>query len=328
MQVFHGIRQIPPSAQGAVLAIGNFDGVHRGHQALLRLTLETARRLERPAGVLVFEPHPRRFFQPETPHFELTPLPLKLRLLSEFGLDFTVVLPFDAALAALSAGQFVRDVLLAAFKVAHVVVGYNFCYGQGRGGTGTTMQDAGERLGFGVSIVPPVTGGGKVCSSSAIRQDLAKGDVESAAGRLGRYWRVSGTVISGAGRGGGLGFPTANLALPPGTALAHGIYAARVFFDGIAHDAAAYFGTRPTFDGGEPFLEVYLLGYEGALRGREIEVEFAAFIREDRSFPSTEALQAQMADDCVKVQAALAAQRAGSTHLPATAEKSRTESSD
>jgi len=307
MQVLHDTDDVSASARGAALAIGNFDGVHRGHQALLKVACDAAARLRRSAGVVLSEPHPREFFQPERPHFRLTPLPLKLELLERFGLDLAVVLRFDAALAALSAETFIDRVLVAKLAAAHVVVGYDFRFGKGRGGDPETLSGAGAAHGFGVTVVAQVAEAGEVFSSGAIRAELAQGDVQGAAQMLGWWWRVSGRVTGGAKRGTGLGFPTANIALAPGTALAHGIYAVRVHLDGSRHDAAAYLGTRPTFDDGAPVLEVFLLDFDGDLYGRDIAVEFIDFIRQDLRFHGAEALKAQMAQDCDAARKILAA---------------------
>jgi riboflavin kinase / FMN adenylyltransferase len=305
MIVLNGLRYVPPAARGGVFAIGNFDGVHRGHQALLRAAKERAAELGAPAGVILFEPHPREFFEPGKLHFRLTPLRRKIELLEQFGLDIAVVLTFDAALAGLTAQQFIERILGGALAARHVVVGYNFRFGKARAGDTETMRRAGSTLGFGVTVVAQVGEGGAVFSSGAVRAALARGDVARAAEILGHWWRVSGPVIGGFKRGTEMGFPTANIALPPGTALAHGIYAARVYADGRAFPGAAYLGTRPTFDDGSPMLEVFLLGFDGDLYGREIAVEFVDYIRADAKFDSMEELKAQIAQDCAKAQAIL-----------------------
>ncbi len=302
MRVVHGYRDVPAGARGAALAIGNFDGVHRGHRALLARAVETGRERGGPSGALVFEPHPRVFFKPDEPHFELTPLRMKLRLFGELGLDMTAVVPFDAALAGQSAREFVERVLVAGFAISHAVVGYDFYFGKGRGGSPETMREAGGELGFGVTVVAPVAEDGEAFSSSAIRLDLARGDVGGAAQKLGRPWRVAGCVTGGARRGGGLGFPTANIVLPKETALAHGIYAARVHAGAGRYDGAAYFGARPTFDDGAPALEVFLFDFDGDLYGQEIEVDFIAFIRGDRRFATAGALAARMEEDCARAR--------------------------
>ncbi|MCC7250874.1 bifunctional riboflavin kinase/FAD synthetase [Hyphomicrobium sp.] len=308
MRVIHGSEAVPPEARGAVLALGNFDGVHRGHQALISRAVTEARRSGRPAGVLLFEPHPREFFNPDAPHFRLTPLEEKLAVLDELGLDVAIVLPFDAALAARSAESFIADILVGALGVAHIVVGYHFFFGRNRGGSAETLRAAGAAHGFGVTVVEPVADRGEPYSSTAIRLALAEGDVKDAAEKLGRPWRVKGPVIGGARRGTGLGFPTANVALPKGTALGHGIFAVRVRLDdGRTLNGAAYLGTRPTFDDGMPVLEVFLFDFDEEIYGREIEVSFIDKVRDDRKFASADELVRQMQDDCAKARAILAA---------------------
>jgi riboflavin kinase/FMN adenylyltransferase len=308
-----GDGDVPAAARGAVLAIGNFDGVHRGHQALIADVKCRAAALGAPAGVMVFEPHPREFFQPTEPHFHLTPLPLKLACLDELGLDLAAVLKFDKAFAALSADEFIERTLVGMLAPRHVVIGYDFFFGKGRAGTPDTMRAAGGRLGFGVTVVAPVAEDGEVFSSTAIRLKLAQGDMHGATASLGRLWRVSGKVIGGARRGTGLGFPTANIALEPGTALAHGIYAVWAEVDGVRHAAAAYLGTRPTFDNGAPVLEVFLLDFDGDLYGRELSVAFVEHLRADRRFDSIELLKAQMQVDCDAARRVLASSSAPST---------------
>ncbi|MFN3625576.1 MAG: bifunctional riboflavin kinase/FAD synthetase [Hyphomicrobium sp.] len=307
MLIVHGYKNVPAEARGAVLAIGNFDGVHRGHQALLRSAVAIGRELKAPAGALIFEPHPREFFHPEEPHFHLTPLPQKLKLFERAGLDVAVVLPFDAALAALSADDFVKRVVVDSLGARHVIIGHDFFFGRNRGGTPETMRAAAVEQGFGITVIPPVAEDGEVFSSSAIRLHLAQGDVKGAARLLGRTWDVEGKVVGGAKRGTGLGFPTANIPLSRGTALGHGIYAVRVNVDGERHDGAAYLGTRPTYDNGMPVLEVFLFDFDGDLYAKTIAVEFVDFIRPDRKFDSSEALVEQMNRDVARARDILAA---------------------
>ena len=305
MQVIHGSKNVPVEARGAVLAIGNFDGVHRGHQALIAAARQEAKRIGRCSGAILFEPHPRAFFEPGKPHFRLTSLPRKLELLEEHGLDLAVVLRFDAALAGLTAEDFIARVLVEGLGASHIVVGYDFHFGKGRSGSPQTLRRAGQAHGFGVTVVSPVADGGQVFSSGAIRAALARGDVKAAAEALGHWWRVVGKVVGGAHRGEGLGFPTANVALPPGTTFGHGIYAVRVHVGAERYDGAAYLGTRPMFDNGEPVLEVFLLDFDGNLYGREIAVEFIDFVRADATFASIEALKVQMAEDCARARTLL-----------------------
>jgi riboflavin kinase / FMN adenylyltransferase len=318
MHVIHGFDHVPLALRGAALAIGNFDGVHRGHQALLAVTREAAARHARSgavktpgkaslAGVMIFEPHPRTVFQPDRPHFQLTPIDQKLALLRRYGMDLTAIVPFNLALAALSAEAFVERVLVAGLGAAHVVIGYDFHYGKGRAGNPETLKQAGKHYDFNVTVVDQIADAGEIVSSSAIRAELAQGDVFGAAKLLGHWWRVAGVVRGGAKRGTGMGYPTANTPLLPGTALAHGIYAVRVIIDGAWHHGAAYLGTRPTFDDGAAVLETFLFDFDQDLYGREIEIEFIALIRGDRKFDNMDALVKQMAIDCDQARVALRA---------------------
>lgn len=298
MQILKSYNDPPKALKGAALAIGNFDGVHRGHQAVLAAAVKAGRAEGRPCGVITFEPHPRQFFQPDVPLFRLTPEPLKLRLMAALGLDLAVVLPFDAALASLTAEQFVNTVLVEGLAVRHVVAGSDFHFGKGRKGTPAMLRSLGQKSGFRVTLVEPQGEGEVIYSSTDARQALRDGDPEGAARILGYWWRVSGEVTGGDKRGRWLEFPTANIAVPPGFALRHGIYAVRVWVGGERHHGAAYLGTRPSFDDGAPVIETFLLDYSGDLYGREIELEMIAFLRGDEKFDDAEALKAQMRADC------------------------------
>lgn len=306
MLILESTHSVPSAARRSALAIGNFDGVHKGHQALLQTAKIAAKANGGPAAVLLFEPHPRAFFAPDKPFFRITPLPRKLALLEAYGIDAAIVLKFDKALASRPAEDFIAEILVKDLGVSHVVVGYDFHFGKDRKGNAALLRQEGQRLGFGVSEVAQVAGGGTAYSSSAVRGLLAKGDVAGAADMLGHWWQVSGVVVGGAKRGTGMGFPTANVTLPAGTELGFGIYAVRVLVDGARHEAAAYLGTRPTFDNGAPVLEVFLFDFDGDLYGRTIDVEFIAYLRGDKKFEGMEALKAQMAADCEAARGILA----------------------
>lgn len=305
MRIITGAGPVPQDIRGAVVAIGNFDGVHRGHQTLLEQARNEAARLSRSWGVVTFEPHPRTYFKPSEPVFRLTPNPLKARLMAALGASFMVVLPFDQSLAERDAGDFVREHLSRNLAAVHVVTGYDFHFGKGRRGTPVLLQDLGRDLGFGVTIVEQVTDEGdehSPFSSSAIRQALRHGHVADAARDLGYNWTVLGEVVRGDQRGRTIGFPTLNIVLEPGADPFRGIYAVRVR-DARSKGAAAwpgagYFGDRPTFNTGRTFLEVYLIGFEGDLYGRELFVEFVDLIRPDRRFASITELIEQMTADC------------------------------
>ena len=305
MLVVRSFVDVPLPARGGVITIGNFDGVHRGHQALIQTVRDRAERLGAPSGVLLFDPHPRAFFQPDKPLFTLTPMAYRLQLLAGLGLDFAAVLPFEAELANLSAAQFVTKILVDGFAARYVVVGHDFKFGKGRTGDDAMLEAEGRRQGFGVGVQAAERDGVTVVSSSLIREALRRGDVDSAARQLGRPWSMEGNVISGAGRGAGLGYPTANIGIAPGTELAHGIYAARVWVAGAAHAAVAYHGKRPTFDNGIALLEAFLIDFDADLYGKFIRVELVAFIRPDQKFSSADALKAQMERDVIEACAKL-----------------------
>ena len=302
---------LPARLAGAFVAIGNFDGVHRGHRAAIDAAIAGARKNGRAALVLTFEPHPRRFFLPDAKTFRLTPEPVKLRLLADTGVAGAVVMRFDAALAARTAEEFVSGTLVDWLKVGGVVVGDNFRFGKARGGTPDLLRAEGARRGFEVIVLDRVTWRGKPVSSGGVRTALEAGNIAEANDLLGYEWFVEGEVIRGAARGRELGFPTANIALDPDCGLLHGIYAVRVLVDGKEHDGVASFGRRPQFDHGAPLLEVMLFDFSGDLYGKALTVGFVGFIRAEQKFESVEALKARMATDCDEARAILKAARAG-----------------
>ena len=313
---FRVVRDVAPddALRGAVVAIGNFDGVHRGHRAVIGAAIGRAKALGRPAAALTFEPHPRAFFNPNEPLFRLTDEAGKLRLLASTGLDGAIVLTFDAALARLTAEEFVERILVERFAVSGAAIGFNFHFGARRAGSPQFLAAEGRKRGFAVDIVPRFEDDGRPVSSGPIREALAGGRVGEATELLGFPWFVSGTVIHGDKRGRELGFPTANLRLDAGCGLRHGIYAVRTAIDGRRYDGVASFGRRPMFDSGAVLLEVYLFDFSGDLYGRSIDVAFIDWIREEAVFASVEELTRQMQDDARRARAALA--RAGDIFPP------------
>jgi riboflavin kinase/FMN adenylyltransferase len=304
--IAHGTEQAQ-GLRGAVLAIGNFDGVHRGHQAVFDTAIRRAKAIGRPAAALTFEPHPRSFFRPDEPSFRLTDQRTKLRLLAASGLDGVIVLNFDAALANLTADEFTSKILVERLAIAGAVIGFNFFFGKNRGGSPEVLAAAGARHGFFVDIVPAFEEHGRRVSSGAVRDALARGDVAVAAVLLGHPWFVSGEVIHGEKRGRELGYPTANLRLDPGCGLKHGIYAVRMAVDGRRYDGVASFGRRPTFDNGAPLLEVFLFDFDSDLYGKVLDVAFIGWIRPELRFENVEALIRQMDEDARTARAMLAA---------------------
>ena len=309
-------RDPPGLAQvmGAVIAIGNFDGVHRGHRAVVAAALERARGLKRPAAAMTFEPHPSVVLRPGQPLFRLTDAQAKLRLLATTGLDGVLVMTFDAALAGLTAETFIRKVLVERLAIAGATIGFDFHFGKNRGGSPAFLAEMGRRLGFPVDIMPPLEDEGRPVSSSVIRAALTAGRVVEAAELLGYPWFVTATVIHGDKRGRDLGYPTANLKLDPACGLKHGIYAVRVGLDGRVHDGVANFGRRPTFGGGAPLLEAHLFDFSGELYGRTLDIAFIGWIRAEMRFDGIEDLIRHMDDDSRLARAVLA--RAGDAFPP------------
>jgi riboflavin kinase / FMN adenylyltransferase len=292
--------------RGAVVAIGNFDGVHRGHRAVIDAALNQARALGRPAAALTFEPHPRAYFNPGDPLFRLTDEAVKLRLLASTGLDGAIVLTFDAALAGLSAESFVERILVERLAVSGAVIGFNFHFGMNRAGSPDFLKAQGKKYGFAVDVVPRFEDQGRPVSSGPIRDALAAGQLDQAAEFLGYPWFVSGEVIHGDKRGRELGFPTANLKLDAACGLRHGIYAVRVAAGERRYGGVASFGRRPMFDTGAVLLEVFLFDFADDLYGQNIDVAFIDWIREERMFDSADALIQQMQDDSRVAREALA----------------------
>jgi riboflavin kinase/FMN adenylyltransferase len=309
----HDLATVPAVLTGGVVAIGNFDGVHRGHAALLAGATGLASDLAAPAVVLTFEPHPRTLFRPAEPVFRLTPLAAKARLLDALGLTGLVVATFDRTFAATTAPEFISDVLVARLNPRAVVVGPDFHFGKDRTGTPAMLADAGKQHGFSVEVVQQVRDdGGQPISSSAIRDNLAAGDVSNANRSLGYRWFVAGTVIAGDRRGRELGFPTANIALGSDCRLRHGIYAVRLQRPGgPVLDGVASYGRRPTFGGGAPLLEVFVFDFAGDLYGEEVAVIFVDWIRPELAFASVADLVTAMESDAATARAILAGAPAG-----------------
>ena len=291
--------ELDPEAKGGVIAIGNFDGVHIGHQYVLQAAMDQAKELGKPCYALSFEPHPRTLFQPQSPVFRLTPEVMKSRILQAYGLDGLLVLPFTQELANTPADEFVEEFLLGKSGVSHVVSGFNFHFGKGRKGSPKFLRNAGKELGFGVTIVDAVSDGTTTpISSSTIREHLENSEIDHASRLLSYRWNIKGDVIKGAQLGRTLNYPTANLALPANSQLAHGIYAVRVRReDGNLYNGVASFGRRPTFDNGEALFETFIFDFSEDIYGENIEVSLFAYLRGEEKFESVDELVSQMDDD-------------------------------
>ena len=289
-----------------VVAIGNFDGVHRGHRAVIDAAVQRARAAGRPAAVLTFEPHPRTFFSPDEPSFHLTTEAAKLRLLAATELDGAILLNFNAELASLTAEQFVETILIDRLAITGAVIGFNFHFGKARRGTPDFLTAQGAHNGFSVDVVPPFMLQDRRVSSGAVRDALTAGHVHEATELLGYPWFVTAQVEHGDKRGRTLGYPTANLKLGNDCGLKYGVYAVRVGVGGARYDGVANFGRRPMFDTGTVLLEIFLFDFSGDLYGAALDCAFIAWIRPEMSFPTVDDLIRRMGQDTSQARHALA----------------------
>ena len=328
MKVFRHYSNIPKDCRDSVLAIGNFDGIHRGHQGVIARAGRLAKEFEAPRAVLTFEPHPRQFFAPDAPPFRLTPFRIKARLIEALGIDCLFVLRFYKGLASMSAEDFVTEILAKGLGAQHVVVGDNFYFGKGRKGDIQMLKTLGRANGFGVSSITRILGPGEEAySSTRVRDYLLAGNPTRAALLLGRYYEVEGLVMPGDGASRALGFPTANLLLPNTICPASGAYAVRAGIDEGAdtrwHGGFATLtpewdrATNPAAAGGPPRLKVHLYDNEQDLTGRHMRIALVDYLRPPIEDPSPEELKAQYAKDVERSRVILAAE-AWDSSWPAT----------
>ena len=307
MRIFRHYAELPAAVRGGVVALGNFDGVHLGHQAVIGTALARARNHGVPAGVMTFEPHPRAVFNPGQAPFRLTPFRIKARLIEALGVDFLLMQHFDKAFAAHTAEQFIDEVLIQGLGARAIVTGYDFCFGKGRAGTVQMLRGRPEFET--VTVDAQGASDGQTYSSNLIRQILLDGHPDRAAALLGRAWEIEGRVETGDQRGRTIGFPTANIHLGDYMRPAVGVYAVRAGIDQGAgtvwHDGVANLGRRPTFDKQDLILEAHLFDFDGDLYGRHLRVALAGYIRPERKFDGLPALKAQIAADCDAARAIL-----------------------
>ena len=308
MERLDGGSAVPAPLRGGIVALGNFDGFHKGHQAVVARAVSRARAEGRPALVATFDPHPVRFFAPDVPPFRLTTLDQRQRLFAEAGADAMLVFHFNAELASVMAPDFVTDYLVSRIGAAGVVTGEDFTFGKGRGGNVEVLKLLGQANRISVDSVSPVNDGGEPVSSSRIREALQAGDCETATSLLTRPFAIEGEVEHGDKRGRKLGYPTANIALGNYLRPRFGVYAVRGRQPrGRVLDGVANLGVRPMFDPPKELLEPYFFDFEGRLYGRRIEVELISFIRTEERFDDLDALKVQIARDCDEARRRLAA---------------------
>jgi len=311
MRLFRHIASVPADARGAVVAIGNFDGLHRGHQAVIAAARAQADAAGRPLALMTFRPHPRRYFRPDDEPFRLTPFRAKVRVIADLGVDTLFVWRFDTQMANIGAEAFVETILHQGVGASHVVVGHDFAFGNKRRGNADLLHAKGGDLGFDVTVVEPaMDASNEIYSSSVIRQYLHDGQPQRAAELLGRLWEMEGRVLAGDRRGRTIGFPTANVDPAEYMRPARGVYAVRAgvtagdetqWYDGVAN-----FGVRPTVDGNRLLLETHLFDFDGDLYGKYVRVALVEHLRPERKFESFEALQRQIAADSQQARENLA----------------------
>lgn len=307
--VLNGVEALSSPLDGSVVTLGAFDGVHRGHQALIRAACAAAARHQVPALGFTFHPHPARTLAPEHAPELLMSVPERASLMRRFGLDAVVVQTFDAAFSQITADAFVEDYLVARLRPRTLVVGFNFRYGKERLGDLERLRASGARLGFDVEVVSPVEVEGSVCSSTRVRGLLRDGEVEAVARLLGREHALTGVVVNGDARGRTLGFPTANVQPDADLLPKAGVYASRLRIDGEAQWRASVtnIGRRPTFNGGHVTIETHVLDFDGDLYGRRVHVALASRLRDERRFDGLGALTAQLGQDVAAARVSLGA---------------------
>lgn len=304
MKIIHTLSHWPQQAHGSVMVLGNFDGMHKGHQAVIGRARDISRTQNRPLAMMTFEPHPRRFFREGLPILRIAPFAEKARLLRDAGVEYLYVARFNRAFSQLSADAFMREVLHDNLRVAHVVTGHNFAFGHKRSGDGETLREAAPGIGFDytqVQAIAPDDGG--VYSSTAVRHALSEGDMEAAAAVLGRPYGMQGSIIHGDKRGRTIGFPTANIRPAPLYMPRFGVYAVVLYVDDVRYESVANFGNRPTIDGVRNLLEVHALDASFDGYGKRARVEFIKFIRPETKFSGIDALTAQIAKDTLAARA-------------------------
>lgn len=304
MAVFTDHRNVPENYRGASVALGNFDGVHAGHRAVIDLAREVSKEKSVPLAVLIFEPPPRRFFQPDSPPFRIMRPPKRREALKDFGVDIVFELPFNKEMSSMAPREFVEDVLVKGLGITHLSVGFDFRFGKGRAGDIHTLEALSGEFGFSLSIARPVKEHEDKVSSTAIRNALVEGAPDVAARLLGKYWIADSVVEHGEKRGRKIGFPTANTTLGNLIHPKFGIYAVWTRIEGLNgwHPGVANFGRTPTTGDRDPLLEVYVFDFDQDIYDRRIEVAFVAFLRAEEKFDSLEALVAQMHKDAAKAR--------------------------
>ena len=302
MKIIKNYRNIEKSDRGSIIAIGNFDGIHNGHKALINNIIELSKTMGKKTGICTFNPHPKNFFANGQTINQITSQELKHEIFKKLGIDILYEIEFNNELSRMSPDEFFNNILIDGLGVSHVTVGSDFKFGHKRSGDSSYLKMLCEAGGISFqSIEKQKDGNSQTYSSSSIRDFISQGDIANTTRFLGYYWFIDGLVIKGQNKGTDMGFPTVNLRLNKSIKLAHGIYATNIYFSGQKYGGASYFGTRPTFDGEEEFLETYIFDFNDDLYGKSVRVEFIDFIRGDMKFSDNIELAKQMEIDCGNV---------------------------
>ncbi|MBL4894381.1 MAG: bifunctional riboflavin kinase/FAD synthetase [Emcibacter sp.] len=321
MKIFRHYNNLPDDVKGSVIVLGNFDGFHKGHQTVIGRAGKLARKMNVGLSVLVLEPHPRSYFNPDQDDFRLTSFRTKTHLLEEFGVDTLFVLPFDKKLAQKTAEDFITGILVESLGISHVFAGYDYRFGAGRGGNADLLQKMGQSKNFGVTIVEKIMEGDHTYSSTNIRDSLRAGDVRLSADRLGHWWHVEGHVLHGDKRGRTINFPTANLSMEGYIKPNFGVYAVRIIIeDGPAKgvwNGIANLGKRPTFDKDDLMLEAHIFDFDFDIYEKPIKVEFVDYIRAEQKFDGLDSLKAQIEKDTIIAQKILSDSNNQQASIPA-----------
>jgi riboflavin kinase/FMN adenylyltransferase len=300
MEIFRNSTKDLENARGGVFALGNFDGVHLGHKEIIAKATSIGQKKNIPSGVLIFQPHPRKFFRPGDENFIISDIKTRSYLLENCNLDFLGILDFNKEMSNLTPFEFVDKIINQAINVSHLIVGYNFKFGKDRSGDVKVLTDICKKLKIDLSIIDKVEADNYIFSSSSVRECLRKGDLKAAKKILGDYWVVKGEVIKGDQRGRQIGFPTANISMEGWIEALFGVYAVNINVDGLFYRGVANLGVRPTFGKSSPILEVHLFDYSGDLYGKDIIISFIDFIRKEKKFDGIESLKKQIEIDSAK----------------------------
>ncbi|MCE3232046.1 MAG: bifunctional riboflavin kinase/FAD synthetase [Rickettsiaceae bacterium] len=302
MQIIKLSANIPSTAKGTSVTLGNFDGIHKGHQAIIKETMDIAKRLNTPAAVMTFEPHPVSVFKPDLPNFRLTTLEQKAALLEEMGIDFLFVVDFNKEFSSLSAKDFIKEILVEKLEAQQIIIGYDFIFGKNRGGNADLLQSLSSKYNYNFTQVEAIGSNDEIFSSTKIRENLKNGNLGKAKTMLGRNYSIAGFVEKGDNRGKDLGFPTINVNTGEMIRPKSGVYAvkARILTDNTVYKAVANIGAKPTFSGQSETLEAHIFDFSNHIYGANVEIEFIEYIRPEQKFANVEQLKAQIQQDCVR----------------------------